>query len=177
MNDLAAKANPHPQQRRMLRAVASFEFFKGLFVVLMGVCALALLHKDTWLLAESLLARLHIDTDRRAAQLFLDFADSLTDARLWVAVRIAFAYAALRFTEAYGLWKGRTWAEWVALISGTLLLPVEIRELLRGLTPLRTTVFIGNVAVVLFMLYVIQANRRERLNIAAGSGGGGTPRL
>ena len=177
MNDLAAKANPHPQQRRMLRAVASFEFFKGVFVVLMGVCALALLHNDTWLLAESLLARLHIDTDRRSALLFLDFADSLTDARLWVAVRIAFAYAALRFTEAYGLWKGRTWAEWVALISGTMLLPVEIRELLRGLTPLRTTVFIGNVAVVLFMLYVIQANRRERLNIAAGSGGGGTPRL
>lgn len=177
MNDLAAKADPHPQQRRMLRAVASFEFFKGVFVVLMGLCALALLHKDTWLLAESLLARLHIDTDRRSALLFLDFADSLTDARLWVAVRIAFAYAALRFTEAYGLWRGRTWAEWVALISGTMLLPVEIRELLRGLTPLRTTVFIGNVAVVLFMLYVIQSNRRERLNIAAGSGGGETPRL
>lgn len=177
MNDLAAKANPHPQQRRMLRAVASFEFFKGVFVVLMGVCALALLHRDTWLLAESILGRLHIDTDRRSAQLFLDFADSLTDARLWVAVRIAFAYAVLRFTEAYGLWKGRTWAEWVALISGTLLLPVEIRELLRGLTLLRTTVFLGNVAVVLFMLYVIQSNRRERLSTAAGRGGGGTPRL
>jgi uncharacterized membrane protein (DUF2068 family) len=157
--------------------VASFEFFKGVFVVLMGVCALALLHKDTWLLAESLLALLHINTDHRSAQLFLDFADSLTDARLWAAVRIAFAYAALRFTEAYGLWKGRTWAEWVALISGTLLLPVEIRELLRGLTLLRTTVFIGNVAVVLYMLYVIEANRRERLSMAAGHGGGGTPRL
>ena len=177
MNDLAAKAPPHPQQWRMLRAVASFEFFKGVFVVLMGVCALALLHRDTWLLAESLLALLHINTDRRSAELFLDFADSLTDARLWAAVRIAFAYAALRFTEAYGLWNGRTWAEWVALISGAMLLPVEIRELFRGLTPLRTTVFIGNVAVVLFMLYVIQANRRERLSITSGRGGSGTPRL
>ena len=101
-----------------------FEFSKGTFVVLMGLCALALVHKDVWLYAESLLAILHINTDRRSAQLFLDLADNVTDARLWAAARIAFAYAALRFTEAYGLWKARTWAEWVALVSGALLLPV-----------------------------------------------------
>src|SRR6266446_1589830 len=101
-------------QRRALRAIALFEFVKGIFVLLMGLSALALVHRDVWLLAESLLALLHINTDRRSAQLFLDFADSVTDARLWAAARIAFAYALLRFTEAYGLWNGRTWAEWVA---------------------------------------------------------------
>src|ERR1700747_225982 len=103
----------HLNQRRVLRAVAALEFFKGVFVVLMGICALALVHKDAWLIAESLLARLHISTDRRSAQIFLDFADSVTDARIWAAARIAFAYAALRFTAAYGLWRERTLAEWV----------------------------------------------------------------
>jgi len=146
----------------MLRAVASFEFFKGIFVVLMGACAIALLHKDTWLIAERILTRLHISTDRRPAQLFLDFADSITDARLWTAARIAFAYAILRFTEAYGLWKERTWAEWVALISGTLLLPLEVRQLFRGVTFVRCALLVGNLAVVFYMLYVILANRRER---------------
>jgi uncharacterized membrane protein (DUF2068 family) len=107
------------------------------------------------------------NTDRRSAQLFLDFADSVTDARLWAAARIAFAYAALRFSEAYGLWRGRTWAEWVALVSGAALLPLEVRELLRGLTVLRCVLFVGNVAVVLYMLYVILANRRERRNASA----------
>jgi uncharacterized membrane protein (DUF2068 family) len=133
----------------------------------MGFCALALVHKDVWLYAESLLAVLHINTDRRSAQLFLDFADSVTDARLWAAARIAFAYAALRFTEAYGLWNARTWAEWVAFVSGTLLLPLEVRELLRGLTWLRCALFVGNIAVVLYVLYVIISNRRERNNPAA----------
>ncbi len=145
-----------------------FECFKGCFVVLMGVCALALVHKDAWLYAESLLGRLHISTDRRSAQMFLDFADSVTDARLWAAARIAFAYAALRFTESYGLWKGRTWAEWVALISGSLLLPLEIRECMRGLTALRLSVLVGNLAVVIYMLYVIRSNRRERQRAALG---------
>jgi uncharacterized membrane protein (DUF2068 family) len=156
--------DPHRNQRRVLRAVAGLEFFKGVFVVLMGICAIALVHKDVWLIAESLLALLHISTDRRSAQIFLDFADSVTDARLWAAARIAFAYAALRFTEAYGLWKARTWAEWVAFVSGTLLLPLEVRELFRGITFWRSALLVGNLAIVCFMLYVILENRRERRN-------------
>ena len=170
MSTSGAKLEPHRRQRQVLRAVAAFEFFKGIFVVVMGVCAILLVHKDLWLLAESLLALLHVSTDRRSAQLFLDFADSVTDARLWAAARIAFAYAILRFTEAYGLWKGRTWAEWVALVSGSLLLPLEIRELLRGITIFRCALFVGNLAVVLFMLYVIISNRRERRNARLAAG-------
>lgn len=153
---------PPRRQRRVLQAVATFEFFKGIFVVLMGICALLLVHKDAWLIAESLLALFHINTDRHSAQLFLDFADNVTDARLWAAARIAFLYSGLRFAEAYGLWKCRTWAEWVALVSGTLLLPLEVRELFRGVTLLRCSLLVGNVAVVLYMLYIILTNRRER---------------
>jgi uncharacterized membrane protein (DUF2068 family) len=156
------KTDPHLNQRRVLRAVAALEFLKGVFVVLMGMCALALVHKDAWLIAESLLARLHVSTDRRGAQIFLDFADSVTDARLWAAASIAFAYAALRFTEAYGLWKARTWAEWVAFVSGALLMPLEVRELIRGITFWRCALLIGNLAIVCYMLYVILQNRRER---------------
>jgi uncharacterized membrane protein (DUF2068 family) len=169
MRQFGTKPDPHRRQRRVLRAVAAFEFFKGIFVVLMGVCALALVHKDAWLIAEILLTRLHIDTDRHSAQLFLDFADTITDARLWAAARFAFAYAALRFTESYGLWKGRTWAEWVALISGALLLPWEVREIMRGITPFRVALFVFNLAIVFYMLYVILANRRERENAKAAS--------
>jgi len=169
MQQPATTLHPHRRQRRVLQAVAAFEFFKGIFVMLMGFCALALVHKDVWLYAESLLALFHINTDRRSAQLFLDFADNVTDARLWAAARIAFAYAALRFTEAFGLWRCRTWAEWVALVSGALLLPLEVRELFRGVTALRCALFLGNLAVVLFMLYVIRTNRRERRMAAAGS--------
>jgi uncharacterized membrane protein (DUF2068 family) len=158
----AKKTDSHVSQRRVLRAVAGLEFSKGVFVVLMGICALALVHKDSWLIAESLLSLLHISTDQRPAQMFLDFADSITDARLWAAASIAFAYAALRFAESYGLWKERTWAEWVAFISGTLLLPVEIRELFRGITFWRCALLIGNLAIIFYMLYVLLENRRER---------------
>lgn len=157
-----SKSDSHRRQRRLLRAVASFEFLKGIFVFLMGILALALVHKNVWLIAETLLAAFHINTDRRSAQMFLNFADNITDARLWAVARIAFAYTVLRFAEAYGLWHERTWAEWVALVSGALLMPIEIRELLRGLTWIRGGMFLGNVAVILYMLHVILSNRRAR---------------
>src|ERR1700733_10504700 len=137
MSSPARKPGLRPAQRRILRLVASFEFFKGIFVLLIGLCAILLVRKDAWVMAESLLALLHINTDRHVAQVFLDFADTLTDARLWAAARLAFVYSALRFAEGYGLWKERTWAEWIAFLSGTLLLPFEVRELMRGITVLR----------------------------------------
>src|SRR5437588_7120527 len=162
---------PPRRQRRMLQAVAGYEFVKGVFVALMGICALLLVHKDAWVIAESLLALFHISTDRHSAQLFLDFADNITDARLWAAARISFAYSVLRFTEAYGLWRCRTWAEWVAFGSGTLLLPLEIRELFRGVTLVRCAVLLGNLAIVAYVLYVILANRRARQKAAYASTG------
>jgi uncharacterized membrane protein (DUF2068 family) len=156
-------------KRRLLRVVASFEFIKGAFVLLIGLCALLLVHKDAWVIAESLLALLHINTDRHSAQLFLDFADRITDARLWAAAQLAFAYSVLRFVEAYGLWKQRTWAEWVAFVSGTLLLPLEIRGLMRGITMLRSVVFVGNLAIVFYMLFLLRAGRRLRAGLPSAA--------
>jgi uncharacterized membrane protein (DUF2068 family) len=167
MHSTEHKIDPHRRQKQALRAVAFIEFFKGIFVLLMGVCALLLVRKDAWVIAETLLALLHINTDRHIAQVFLDFADNVTDARLWAAARIAFGYAALRFTEGYGLWRARPWAEWVAFVSGTLLLPLEVRELIRGITLLRAALFVGNVAIVLYMLYLLRAGYRERHRIAS----------
>jgi uncharacterized membrane protein (DUF2068 family) len=149
-------------QRRALRAVAAFEFFKGIFVLVMGLCALLLLNRDAWLMAERVLALLHVNTDRHFAQVFLNFADSITNARLWAAARIAFSYSVLRFVEAYGLWKERSWAEWIAFISGTLLLPLEVRELLRGLTVMRSVIFVGNLAIVFYMFYLLRSGQLKR---------------
>ena len=165
----AMKIDRHRAQRNLLRAVASFEIVKGILVLMIGVGAMLLVHKDAWVIAESLLALLHISTDRHSAQLFLDFADNLTDARLWAAARLALVYAALRFAEGYGLWNERTWAEWLAFGSGTLLIPLEIRALFRGITFLRSAVFLINIAIVLYMFFLLRQGRRLRRQAQAGS--------
>src|SRR5437868_1143273 len=79
-----AKAAERQRRRAALRAVASLELAKGMVVLLLGFGAVSLVHKDAWDAAEALLRFLHVDPDRhRYAQVFLNLADNVTDAKLW----------------------------------------------------------------------------------------------
>jgi uncharacterized membrane protein (DUF2068 family) len=144
----------HRGQVKVLRAVASFELAKGLVVLAAGCGVLMLLHKDTSEIAQNLLQLLHISPDHRVARVFLEWADRLTDKKLWAVASLAATYATLRFVEAYGLWKARPWAEWIALVSGAAYLPFEVRELIRKLSFFHVTLLVVNLAVVLYMVYL-----------------------
>ena len=64
-----------------------------------------MVHKDAWDAAEALLRFLHVNPDRHHyAQVFLNLADNVTDAKLWAVAAGAAAYSVVRFVEAYGLW-------------------------------------------------------------------------
>jgi uncharacterized membrane protein (DUF2068 family) len=152
--DSTRKQDSHKRQLRALRAVASVEFIKGLIVLLAGFGVLSLVHRDAWDVAESFLEWLHISPDTHYAQVFLNLADQVTDAKLWAVAVGATAYSSLRFVEAYGLWKERAWAEWLALISGAIYLPFEIYELVRQPDWVHVIILVVNLAVVLYMAYL-----------------------
>jgi uncharacterized membrane protein (DUF2068 family) len=135
--------------------VAVFEASKGLLVLLLGLGLLDLLHRDVEEAAENLLLRLHIDPDRRLARVLLDAASRLTDARLWTLAGTAVAYAGVRFTEAWGLWNRRSWAQWFALLSGALYLPWEVSKLAQRVNWVHAGVFVGNVLMLIYMGYLL----------------------
>jgi uncharacterized membrane protein (DUF2068 family) len=150
-----AKAAERHRRRAALRAVASLELAKGLVVLLLGFGAVSMVHKDAWDAAEALLRFLHVNPDHhRYAQVFLNLADNVTDAKLWALAGGALAYSIVRFTEAYGLWRERTWAEWFALISGALYVPFEAYEVIRRTTPIHVAVLLINLGIVFYMLYL-----------------------
>jgi uncharacterized membrane protein (DUF2068 family) len=153
-------ATAEPEQGaslQVLRAVATFELTKGLIVLLAAVGVLLLVHReDPWDIADGLLRLLHISPDHHFAQVFLDWADNLTEAKLWAVGAVALAYSVLRFAEAYGLWYARAWAEWIALISGTIYLPFEIYKLVHRQSIFHVSVLLINVAVVLYMAYALK---------------------
>jgi uncharacterized membrane protein (DUF2068 family) len=116
-----------------------------------------MLHReDPWDIADGLLRLLHISPDHHFAQVFLDWADSLTETKVWAVAGVALGYSLLRFVEAYGLWYAKAWAEWIALISGTLYLPFEIYKLINRPSLFHVGVFVINVAVVLYMVYELK---------------------
>ncbi len=151
----------HWRQLKALRAVASVEFLKGAVVLLAGFGVLSLVHRDAWDVAESFLEWLHISPDTHYAQVFLNLADQVTDAKVWAVAIGALAYSTLRFFEAYGLWRERTWAEWLALVSGAIYLPFEIYELARRPDWIRLAIFAVNLAVVLYMVFLRMQDRMK----------------
>jgi uncharacterized membrane protein (DUF2068 family) len=141
-------------QVKVLRAVASIELSKGVVVLLAACGILLLLHRDTSEIAQNLLELLHISPDHRFAQIFLHWVNGLTDKKLWAIAAVAASYSGMRFVEGYGLWRARPWAEWIALISGTVYLPFEIRELIHRANFFNLALLVVNLAVVLYMVYL-----------------------
>ncbi|HUJ00006.1 MAG TPA: DUF2127 domain-containing protein [Usitatibacter sp.] len=141
--------------------MALLEATKGAVVVLAGFGVLSLIHRDAQHVADVIVHHLHLNPAKHYPRIFLHLAEHLTDARLWLLVAGASAYSAVRFVEAYGLWRQRWWAEGFAALSGAIYMPFEIWRLAHGGTLVPAIALAINAAVVAFMVYALLSRRRE----------------
>lgn len=137
-----------------VRVIAIFEAVKGTLVVVAGFGLLALVHRDLEDLAERLVRHSHLNPASHYPRIFIEAAARTSDSRLRTLAALAFVYSTVRFVEAYGLWKMRAWAEWFAIISGCVYLPIELYELIEKPTLVRAGILIANTLVVAYLLYV-----------------------
>ena len=134
--------------------MAAFEAAKGLLMMATGLGLLSLLHHDVQRAAEEVVSHLHLNPARHYPRVFLEAAAHTTDRGLWLLASGAFVYTVVRGVEAYGLWRARTWAQWFAILSGGIYLPIEIYAIVQHATALRAVVLLINVAVVGYVGYV-----------------------
>lgn len=147
--------------RRALHAIALFEGVKGIAALAASLGLLGLAHQDLRQLAFALIGHFHLNPDARYPRLFLNYAEVLDNENLRSVVLLAWAYAAIRLTEAYGLWKDRAWAEWLAALSGAVYIPLEFKHLLEHSTVTNAAVLTGNLCVVLYMVLRLVRRRAE----------------
>ncbi|HEV2064299.1 MAG TPA: DUF2127 domain-containing protein [Thermoanaerobaculia bacterium] len=153
---------------RGLRVVAVFEALKGALVVGAGLGLLSLVHHDLQATAERLVRHSHLNPARHYPRIFIEAASHMNDGRLRSLAVLAFLYAAVRFIQAYGLWRVKVWAEWFTIIAGSLFLPVEVYEMFERATWIRAIVFLTNLFIVAYLVYVLLSNRREHALRASG---------
>jgi uncharacterized membrane protein (DUF2068 family) len=63
------------------------------------------------------------------------------------------AYALLEGVEAVGLWYTKRWAEYLTFLATSILLPLEVYEIINGGTVLKVLGFVINLAVVIYLLF------------------------
>lgn len=73
---------------------------------------------------------------------------------------VSLAYAALFSLEGYGLWRERRWAEYLTIVTSSLLLPFEFIAVMHHVTPVRTGVLLANAVIVAYLIVVTTRHRR-----------------
>ncbi len=165
------RVNPpeaEPGVARGVRLIAVFEALKGTLVLIAGFGLLSLVHHDLEAFAERLVRHSHLNPARHYPRIFIAAASHTSDSRLRTLAALAFLYAVIRLVEAYGLWHVKVWAEWFAIIAGSVYLPVEVYEIFRRLTWMRAAVLLGNLLIVAYLVRVRLISRKHRTGAATG---------
>lgn len=149
-----------------LRGIALLEAAKGLLAVMVAIWLVSLLHKDIQNVAEHLLRILHkifrLNPDGHLAREIIRGARHVTRGNLHLWIGGTILYSGIRFAEATGLWLEKQWAEWFALISGCLYLPIEIYELAHHATPIKWGIFATNVLIVAYLAWLLRDSHNQR---------------
>jgi uncharacterized membrane protein (DUF2068 family) len=144
-----------------LRTVAIFEMSKGLLVLIAGLGLLSLVHRDAEQVAEQIVQLIGLNPAHRYPHIFIDAASRLNDAKLWFLSAAALVYSTVRFVETYGLWHELPWAEWFAVISAGLYLPVELYKLYEKPGIVSLAVPLINIGIVIYLAYLLTTNSKK----------------
>ena len=63
------------------------------------------------------------------------------------------AYALIELTEGIGLWLGRRWGEYFAMVATSVFLPYEVYDLTVKITWLRVAAFVVNLLLVIYLVW------------------------
>lgn len=93
-----------------------------------------------------------IHVDQLALVKDLEKALNQAPSRYTLIAALLAAYAVLELIEAAGLWFEKRWGEYFAVVATAIFLPLEVRELLHGVTFTRAVAFVINVGAVVYLM-------------------------
>jgi len=150
-----------PSGDKALWLIGGFKLVKGLLLVVVGVGALHLVHKDVADVVAGWLDQVHVDPEGRLADRLLTRLLSVDDRRLRAISAGTFGYAALLLTEGVGLLLRKRWAEYFTVIVTGSFIPLELHHLWRHVTLTRLTVIAVNVAIVWYLIVLLRRGSHQ----------------
>jgi len=136
--------------------IGAFKLAKGLILVVVGLGALHLVHRDLSETAVAITRRFHLNPANRYLDLALSRFLSLDARQLRQISAGTFCYAALLLTEGMGLLLRRRWAEYFTVIVTGSFIPLELYELTRRISMTRVIALAVNVAIVWYLVAVLR---------------------
>ena len=151
-----------PNRSVTIFLIALFKLTKGVLLVIVGIGAHKLLHRDVAETVAHWVDILRVDPDNRYIHRLLTHVLAVTPAQLKAASVGTFIYAGLLLTEGIGLLLRKRWAEYFTIITTAGLIPLEIYEIVHRMTTAKFVILAINVAIVVYLIArVRQARPRQ----------------
>src|ERR1700721_799197 len=151
-----------PNRSVTIFLIALFKLTKGVLLVIVGIGAHRLLHRDVAETVAHWVDILRVDPDNRYIHRLLTHVLAVTPAQLKAASVGTFIYAGLLLTEGIGLLLRKRWAEYFTIITTAGLIPLEIYEIVHRIPTAKFVTLAINVAIVVYLIArVRQARPRQ----------------
>lgn len=139
-----------------LAAIALYKFVKAAGCILLAALALQLLDPARVAVLGHWLESLHWLTRYGLAARLVNHLLGLDPGQFVLLGTVASGYALLYLVQGVGLWRGKRWAEYLVVVEGGLLLPLEGWELAHRFTPFKLGVLAANLAIVAYLVRVLR---------------------
>lgn len=157
-----AVAPPKRKRRRGLLLVGLFKLSKAIFFGALGAGALHLIHRNIGDVVLRVVDKLPIDPESHFVGMVMDKADLIGGHQLRQFSMFTFAYAVLCLIEGTGLVMEKVWAEYITITLTILGLPWETYELIQRFSFLKITLVLLNVAVLIYLLWLLRRKKEQR---------------
>ena len=158
---MTGAADP-PRSRRVLRLIAAERIVRGLLLLAAGVYLLDHLGADLGKTADRIMRAVELDPKRPFLHRIVAYFHHLHASEVRVVAIGALGYGVLEIVEGTGLWLDQLWAEYLTVIATTLLIPVEIYELVRNPTVWKAGGIVVNIAIVVYLVHVLRRHLERR---------------
>jgi uncharacterized membrane protein (DUF2068 family) len=160
---LRRRADPlsgrRPHRPVLLRVIAAERAIRGALLIAAGAYLFGHLHSDFGRLADRWMRKLELDPNRHFLHRIVEHLHNVTTNEVKIFAVLALGYGVLELVEGVGLWLDKLWAEFLTVIATSLLVPLEIYELVRKPGPVKAAGIVVNVLIVLYLAHRL----RQRL--------------
>ena len=140
----------------LLRLIAAERALRGLVMLAAGVYLVSHTGTNFGSIANRLARGVELDPQRPFIRHLIARLGKLHHHQVRVFGIGALGYGALELVEGVGLWLRQRWAEWLTVFATSLLIPLELYELVRKPSLLKAGGLAVNVLIVWYLLRVVR---------------------
>ena len=161
MEDRPSVTSPNERPHNpALAAIAVYKFVKAALSVLSAIVAWRLMNPHVEAAMHDWAQSLPVGFSEHLLHEALAQVSGVPAFRWRQLGLVSLVYASVFTLEGVGLWRERRWAEYLTIVTSSLLLPFEFIAVLHHVTVVRTGVLLANAVIVAYLIIGTTRHRR-----------------